>query len=148
MDRTLTMTRLTLWVNRLIGAIVAVLLPCLPLLLNWYSSFRSLTQAEYTAILVAFYCCAVVIAIALWNIDKLLRNILKEEVFTRENVSCIRRVRWCCAGISLITLPAAFIYLPLFFLVIIMAFLSLVVCVVVRVMDAAVIIREENDLTI
>lgn len=148
MDRTLTMTRLTLWVNRLIAVIVAVLLPCLPLLLNWYSNFRSLTQAEYTAIAVAFYCCAVVIAIALWNMDKLLRNILKEEVFTRENVSCIRRVRWCCAGISLITLPAAFIYLPLFFLVIIMAFLSLVICVVVRVMDAAVIIREENDLTI
>ena len=148
MDRTLTMTRLTLWVNRLIALIVAVLLPCLPLLLNWYSNFRTLTQAEYTAILVAFYCCAVVIAVALWNMDKLLRNILKEEVFTRENVSRIRRVRWCCAGISLITLPAAFIYLPLFFLVIIMAFLSLVVCVVVRVMDAAVIIREENDLTI
>ena len=148
MDRTLTMTRLTLWVNRLIAMIVAVLLPCLPLLLNWYSNFRTLTQAEYTAILVAFYCCAVVIAGALWNMDKLLRNILKEEVFTRENVSRIRRVRWCCAGISLITLPAAFIYLPLFFLVIIMAFLSLVVCVVVRVMDAAVIIREENDLTI
>ena len=148
MDRTLTMTRLTLWVNRMIALIVAVLLPCLPLLLNWYSNFRTLTQAEYTAILVAFYCCAVVIAVALWNMDKLLRNILKEEVFTRENVSRIRRVRWCCAGISLITLPAAFIYLPLFFLVIIMAFLSLVVCVVVRVMDAAVIIREENDLTI
>lgn len=148
MDRTLTMTRLTLWVNRLIAIIVAVLLPCLPLLLNWYSNFRSLTQAEYTAILVAFYCCAVVIAVALWNMDKLLRNILKEEVFIRENVSCIRWVRWCCAGISLITLPAAFVYLPLFFLVIIMAFLSLVVCVVVRVMDAAVIIREENDLTI
>ena len=148
MDRTLTMTRLTLWVNRMIALIVAVLLPCLPLLLNWYSNFRTLTQAEYTAILVAFYCCAVVIAVALWNLDKLLRNILKEEVFTRENVSRIRRVRWCCAGISLITLPAAFISLPLFFLVIIMAFLSLVVCVVVRVMDAAVIIREENDLTI
>jgi len=148
MERSLTMTRLTLWVNRLIAMIVAALLPCLPLLLNWYSNFRSLTQAENTAILVAFYCCAVVIAVALWNMDKLLRNILKEVVFTRENVSRIRRVRWCCAGISLITLPAALIYLPLFFLVIIMAFLSLVVCVVVRVMDAAVIIREENDLTI
>lgn len=140
--------RVTLWVNRLIGAILAVLLPTLPMLLDWYCHFRTLTTAEYWAIAIAFYCCAVLVAVALWNLDKLLRNILQRSVFTWGNVKCIRCVRWCCGGVSLICLPAAFIYLPLFFMVVIMAFLCLVVSVVAQVMAAAVSIREENDLTI
>ena len=140
--------RITLWVNRLIALILAALLPTLPLLLDWYCHFRTLSQAEYWAIAIAFYCCAVLVAIALWNLDKLLRNILELSVFTRDNVRHIWHVRWCCGGVSLICLPAAFIYLPLFFMVVIMAFLCLVVSVVASVLDAAVTIREENDLTI
>ena len=140
--------RITLWVNRLIGLIVAALLPTLPALLNWYCNFRSLTHSEYLAILVAFYCCAVLVAFALWNLDRLLHNIIGFSVFTQENVRCISTVRWCCGGVSLICLPAAFIYYPLSFMVIIMAFLCLVVSVVKQVMAAAVSIREENDLTI
>ena len=148
MKKTPLSTHITLWVNRLIGLIVAVLLPTLPALLNWYCNFRSLAHSEYLAILAAFYCCAVLVAFALWNVDCLLRNIINFSVFTQENVRCISAVRWCCGGVSLICLPAAFIYYPLCFMVIIMAFLCLVVSVVTQVMAAAVSIREENDLTI
>lgn len=140
--------RITLWVNRLIGLLLAVLLPTLPLLLDWYCNFRILTHAEYWAIAIAFYCSAAVVAVALWNLDCLLRNILALSVFTKDNVLHIRRVCRCCGGVSLICLPAAFIYLPLLFMVVIMAFLCLVVSVVAQVMAAAVAIREENDLTI
>ncbi len=140
--------RITLWVNRLIGLLVAALLPLLPALLNWYCTFRTLRQDEYWAILIAFYCCVVLVALALWNLDRLLRNIIAFCVFTGENVRFISRVRWCCGGVSLICLPAAFVYYPLCFIVIIMAFLCLVVSVLTQVMAAAVSIREENDLTI
>ena len=74
--------------------------------------------------------------------------ISRGDVFTRENVRRIRAVRWCCGGVGLICVPAAFCYYPLVFMVIIMGFLFLVVSVVCQVMDAAVTIREENDLTI
>ena len=143
-----TTTRAALWLNRGIAALLALLLPALPFLLKWYSSLRPLTSGERLAISIAFYCCAVVTALALWNLDKLLRNILAGQVFVLKNVRCIQTVQWCCALISLICLPAAFVYLPLWFMVIIMAFLALVVCVVSQVMKAAVAIREENDLTI
>ena len=143
-----TTTQAALWVNRCIALLLILLLPALPFLLKWYRSLRPLTQGEYLAILIAFYCCAVVTAAALWNLDKLLRNILAERVFILQNVRCIQFVQWCCALISLICLPAAFVYLPLWFMVIIMAFLALVVCVVAQVMKAEVAIREENDLTI
>lgn len=148
MQNHITTTQAALWVNRCIAALLVLLLPALPFLLNWYSSLRPLTKGEYLAILIAFYCCAVVTAVALWNLDKLLRNILAGQVFILLNVRCIQSVQWCCGLISLICLPAAFVYLPLWFMVIIMAFLALVVCVVAQVMKAAVAIREENDLTI
>ena len=85
---------------------------------------------------------------ALRCIDRLVVNILAGEVFVRDNVSRIRRIRWCCAWVSLVCLPASFFYPPLCFLAVIMAFLALVVSVVKNVMAAAVEIREENDLTV
>ena len=148
MSKKLTAAQITLWVNRVIALLIVLLIPGLPSLLKWYSTIRILSQLEYGAILIAFYCCVVVIGIALWNLDKLLRNILQEQVFIRGNISRIRTVRWCCGGISAICLPAAVCYLPLLFVVLIMAFLCLVISVLVHVMDAAVTIREENDLTI
>lgn len=143
-----TLTRVTLWVNRCIFVLVLALLPALPFLLNWYSTVRTLTVAEYTAIMVAFYICAVITGVALWKLEQLLRNILVGKVFIRKNVRHIRFVQWCCGLVSLVCLPAACCYLPLIFMVIIMAFLCLVVSVVAQIMAAAVEIREENDLTI
>ena len=140
--------RVTLWANRLIGLILFVLLFALPGLLEWYAKIRSLTSLERTAIIAAFYSCAVIIAAALWQMECLLRNILKEQVFLRENVRHIRVVQWCCALVGLICIPAACCYYPLVFLAVIMGFLCLVVSVVTSVMEAAVSIREENDLTI
>ena len=140
--------RITLWVNRLIALMVAALLPALPFILDWYCTFRTLRREEYLAILIAFYCCVLLVAIALWNIERLLRNIIANAVFTSQNVKHISHVRWCCGGVSLICLPAAFVYYPLSFMVVIMAFLCLVVSVLKQVMAAAVSIREENDLTI
>ena len=103
---------------------------------------------ERFAIIAAFYICAVFVFIALWHLRKLLANILKEQVFTRENVRHIRFVQWCCGIVGLVCAPAAACYYPLIFLVIIMGFLCLVVSVLTRVMAAAVSIREENDLTV
>lgn len=142
------LTHLTLWINRLIALVLFVLLFGLPSLLDWYTNIRSLSDLEYTAIAVAFYLCAVFVFVALWQMDGLLRCILRKEVFIQQNVRRIRVVQWCCAAVSLICLPAAFIYYPLIFLVVIMAFLCLVISVVCRVMDTAVSLREENDLTV
>lgn len=141
-------TKLTLWVNRGIAVALFALLICMPALLEWYCQFRYLADMERTAITAAFYACTVAVFTALWNMDRLLRAILDGQVFIRENVQRIRAVQWCCGAVGLICIPAAMCYYPLIFMVIIMGFLCLVVSVVCRVMDAAVSIREENDLTI
>ena len=148
MSRNTIVTHITLWVNRAVALLVIALLPTFPMLLQWYAGFRPITATGRIALMVAFYICAAITALALWKVDQLLRAILSDEVFTEKNVRYIRTVRWCCAAISLVCIPAAVFYLPLIFMVVIMAFLALVITVLVRVMTAAVEIREENDLTI
>ena len=148
MKKTVNSVTVTLWANRLVALLLTVLLFTLPMLLDWYCQYRVLTDTERMALIVAFYCCAAVVGLALWNMDRLLCAIRKGDVFVRENVRRISVVRWCCVATCLICIPAALCYYPLVFLVIIMGFLSLVVSVVCRVIDAAVTIREENDLTV
>lgn len=142
-------TVITLLVNRLIALVMVALIFAIPSIVKWYCSIRwNMTDNEQTVVIVAFYCCTAVIFYALWNMDRLLTNIRNQQVFITKNVTMIRRIQWCCGVVSLICVPAAFAYLPLLFLVVIMALLCLTVSVVACVMDAAVSIREENDLTI
>ena len=140
--------KITLWVNRCIALMVIALIFLLPSIIDWYCQFRILAASERTAITIAFYCCVAVVGVALWQMDRLLSSLLKKQVFLRENVRRVRRVQYCCAGVSLVCLPAAAVYYPLIFMFVVMGFLSLVICVVCRVLDEAVSLREENDLTI
>ncbi len=142
-------SKVTLYACRVVMLVMLALLLFFPALVERYHQhFRLLASSERTAIIAAFYVCALPVLLALWNMDKLLRNILQEQLFILENVRHIRVVRWCCVAVSLICLAAAFGFPSLIFLAIIMAFLSLAITVVGQVMKAAVAIREENDLTI
>ena len=69
-------TKIALWVNRGVALLVFALLFFLPAILRWYCSIRMLTQLDQQGITVAFYCCAAVIFVALWNIERLMKNIL------------------------------------------------------------------------
>ncbi len=139
---------LTLWSNRLLMVVVVVLALAMPRLLRWYNEIRILDENQNLAMLIAFYLCVPIALFALVNLEKLLRNITAGDVFIRYNVILIRRVCYCCMAVSLICLPAACFYQPLVFFSIVMLFLCPVVGVVRAVFDAAVTIREENDLTI
>ena len=138
----------TRWCSRIIFIIVAALLFTMPALVQWYKTLRELGPSGAEAILIGFYCCAPVVFYALWCIDRLVSNILADQVFIHGNVSYLRRLRWCCALVGLVCLLAAWFYPPLIFLAIIMMFLSVAVSVIKNVMTAAVELREENDLTI
>lgn len=141
-------TRVTRILTRVLMVVLAALLFLVPLMLNWYAEFRWLTRIGWWSLCITFYICAAVTAPALFWIDRLLGNILKEQVFTAENVKLLRGVRWCCGIVSLLCIAPAFVYRPLFVMVLMMGFLCFMLTVVVQVMKAAVAIREENDLTI
>lgn len=138
----------TLWATRAIAAVFVLLVFLMPRIVEWYSHVRTVGFPAAIATLAAFYACCIPVGHALWQLDRLLGGILGGNVFSGRTVQCIRGLRWDCLAVCLICLPAAFYYPPLIFVVVIMAFLSLVVSVLSGVMAAAVHIREENDLTI
>lgn len=140
--------KVTLWCCRILVGVMVFLLAAIYHLVQWYSGFRDLLWQAKAAIVLGFYLCAPAVLYALLCMDALLRQILAGQVFVTVNVRFIRRVRWCCAWVSLISVASGFLYPPLLFLAAIMAFLALSVSVVKNVMAAAVEIREENDLTV
>ena len=146
--KTQTAARLTRWANRLVFLTLVVTTVLLQQILHWYSNYRILTAGESIGIRVGYYACAPVVAVGLWNMERLLTDILGGNIFTRDNVRRVSRVRWCCGIVAAICVAATVCYLPLVFVTVIMAFLCLVISVLVCAMDAAVTIREENDLTI
>lgn len=140
----------TLWVNRLVMVIVAVLIFALPYLLDWYTALLgyALPQKDLIGIWVSYIGCAGVIFAALWNMEKLMKNILVGQVFIRENVRRVRRVQLSCGMVAAVCLVDMVFALPMVLLAAIMGFLCLAVSVLANVLDAAVALQEENDLTI
>ena len=117
--------KFTLWCSRGLFIIICLLTFAMPGLLRWYQTLRPLGRYGAAAIMVGFYCCVPAVLYALSCMERLVRNILKEDVFVTQNVRFLRRIRWCCAAVSGICLPAAFFYPPLIFMTMIMAFLAL-----------------------
>lgn len=140
--------KITLWATRAIAAVLVLLVFLMPRIVEWYSEVRTVGFPAAIATLAAFYVCCIPVSHALWQLDRLLAAIAGGNVFCARTVQRIKALRWDCLAVCLICLPAAFYYPPLIFVVVIMAFLSLVVSVLSGVMAAAVQIREENDLTI
>ena len=144
-----TSVKLTRFATWGIALLMIALLFLFPMLVEFYHrEFRPLDNDTRFSVLRAFYGCEAAVLFALWHMDRLLRNISREELFTTENVRHIRMVRWCCLAVSLLCLTAAAGFPSLLFAAAIMIFLCLVVTVVGQVMKAGVEIREENDLTV
>lgn len=141
-------TTLCLWACRVVAGLLGVLAMLMPRAVRWYGQLRLLAPAGQKAILVGYYLCLIPTGLALLELDQLMQRIRRGQVFLQENVRRIRRLIWDCGAVSLITLACTWLYPPLLFVTLIMAFLCLVVAVVSNIMAAATRLREENDLTI
>ena len=86
--------------------------------------------------------------VTLYSLIKLLLNIRKGEIFIVSNVRNLRRISWCCFIVAAITAVGGVFYLPFFFITIAAAFIGLLLRVVKNVMENAVEIKAENELTI
>jgi len=79
---------------------------------------------------------------------KLLFNIKKDKIFISENVKYLRVISWCCFAVALITFVAGIFYIPFLLVAAAAAFVGLMLRIVKNVMQNAVEINEENELTI
>ena len=97
---------------------------------------------------VCYYPCSVFAYVTLYSLIKLLGNIRKGEIFIFGNVKCLRRISWCCFAVALITFVGGIQYLPYLFVAVAAGFVGLMLRVVKNVMENAVELKTENELTI
>lgn len=123
-----------------------------PRFYEWfYFLSRSLSEESdgiIKTVTVAFYVSAPFAAAALYMLIRLLLNIIRDEVFVGINVTYLRLISYCCFGVVLVNAVCAFFYAPLFITVLVFVIVGTLLRVVKNVMQSAVALREENDLTI
>lgn len=95
-----------------------------------------------------FYPCSVFAYITLYSLIKLLFNIKAMQIFIVKNVTYLRVISWCCFVVALITFIGGCIYIPFMVVAVAAAFVGLMLRVVKNVMQNAVEIKAENELTI
>ncbi len=101
-----------------------------------------------TVFAACFYPSAVFAGVIIYSLLKLLNNIKNEKIFITENAVALRRVSWCCFVIAVITFVGGFFYMPFMFVALAGGFVGMLLRVLKNVMQNAVALREENDLTI
>jgi len=149
---------LTLICNRvLIGFIIAVaaVFPFLLMAVSYGAYpdggllYIGVSEQEVTIFVICVYACFVPAMIALFTLDRLLRNIRLGLVFSPESVKYLRIISWCCFVIAIVLLCGwPFLHIALIFAAAIAAFFGLLMRVVKNVIDAACEIKDENDFTI
>ncbi len=137
------LTRVITWV---FAFLLLVLMIFSDMLLKWF--FKAGYEATVKIILVTFYICCPAAWCALYCIERLLKNIIGEDVFIQKNVLYLRVLSWCCAFVALACLISGFLYVPFFIFSLGATFMMLILRVLKNVMAAATKLKDENELTI
>ncbi len=131
---------------------LAALIFTMPSFFSWfYSALNGETQsakAVIKTVVTAFYICVPFAAAALFMMIKILINILNDRVFVFANVVLFRFLSWCCYAVLIITFVFGLRYIPLFVIAFAMGVAGTLLRVIKNIMQAAVELREENELTI
>lgn len=139
--------KLSLICNRLVIAAVILTGAATPLLVNGYVNYLDKRPDVTQPLMVTILASCVVALVALFCLDLLLQNIRKGKVFISENVALLRRISWCCFGIAII-LFVSYYYLLFIIAGIAAAFMGLILRVVKNVIEEAIVLKDENDMTI
>lgn len=79
---------------------------------------------------------------------KILFNVKKKKVFVPENVKYLNILSWLCIYVGIVCAVAMFKYLGFLFVGISAFFIGLIVRIVRNIIEEAITIKEENDMTI
>lgn len=100
------------------------------------------------AVLVLFYFIFFPVLLALCGLDRLLQRIRRGEVFSTDNLASLRFVSWMCFFAAVFLLVAACLWPILVLAAGGIGFLGLFVRVVKNLLAEAIVLKDENDLTI
>ena len=95
-----------------------------------------------------FYPSSIFAGGALYSLIKLLFNIRANNTFIPQNVKYLRVVSWCLIAVSILTFIGGLFYIPFFFVSAAAGFVGMLLRVVKNVMQSAVELKAEQELTI
>ena len=120
----------------------------------WFGIYRGwkeggvALQTITTLFCACYYPSSIFAYITLYSLLRLLFNIKNDEIFITANAKYLRRISWCCFAVAAITLIGGVFYVPFGFIAIAAAFVGLMLRIFKNVMQNAVEIKAENELTI
>ncbi len=119
----------------------------IPIITQWYDDVSG-KPPIMPVLTVCFYICDGLAVLALWELNIMLKNISKQELFTDRNTRCVRIISWCCFGVAAVFAGLAFWRLLALLVAVIAGFVGLILRVVKNMLASAAEMREENDYTI
>lgn len=138
---------ITLIIDRIgIAAGIASLF-LIPLFASWYDTY-SQKESIFIQFTVIVYLAMFPAFIILFQLNRLLANIRSGSVFTKQNVSILRTISYCCFCIALLSLIMTIWRLLAAVIFAAFVFVGLLLRVLKNVFEQAVLLREENDLTV
>ena len=97
----------------------------LPWLISWYAEVMHRSATLAATVMLTCYPCAPFAGALLIFLQKLLKNVMANEIFCEANLNIFKKMFICCVVISLITLIAGKFYMPFLLVGATFAFLSL-----------------------
>ena len=150
-----TSVTISLMICFMSAALLVVWLFTFPAFIRWfYFSYHSLMQEQavlshaVSLLIPAFYACAPFAAAALYMLIRLLLHLRNGQIFIRANVLYLRLVSWCCYAVLAVTFGFGVRYMPLMIVAFAMGVAGTLARVFKNIMQSAVELREDNDLTI
>lgn len=137
------------------SVLLVVWLFTFPAFFDWFyvtyhhlNALNPTVKAAIRTVVPTFYTCAPFAAIALFFLIRMLLNIMKDKTFVAQNVFGLRAVSWCCYAVTLATFIAGLKYMPLFIVAASSGIVGTLLRVVKNLMQSAMELKEENELTI
>lgn len=122
----------------------------LPLTIKFYGRYNNYFANNYVELCFIFSTAGLLAVLVIFELRKLLRTVLADNCFIRENVVSLRRMGNYSFAIAIITALRLFLYFTPSICIIILVFMiaGLFSKVLSGVFDKAVTYKLENDLTI
>lgn len=140
--------KLSLYLTDIILFLITAIALFLPKLTSIYIDHMGRPKTVLTVTLVTCYSCYPFAVGVLLALRRLLKNIIKGEIFIQNNITQLNILFFCCLIISVITIVTGFIYMPFLIIGIAAGFFALILRVIKNVFRSAIEIKAENELTI
>lgn len=113
-----------------------------------YVIARKSDNFSLVIIYIAYYIGTVLAGTIVFNMYRLLDNLSNNNVFVKKNISYMNIMSGCCLAIAIVCLSIAFVWTGTVYVAVVGIFMSLVVKCVASVMEKAIEMKSELDLTV